>query len=342
MLLFPINFLLLAYFVFMSRDNSHENEVSSYMKQSKDSEIQILTLRRLAMDNNLGIKILVANLPEIEYPFAVIPEHIVPCGPMIGPAKPLLETDPNLCRWLDRGPTIYINLGTHNVTTEDAAVEMAAALKGVLDEARSWSGHALSELQVLWKLVPDPSEPGDYDLGIRAPGSRIRDVLGRYIDMDLVRITRWVTAEPSTILEHESVVLSIHHGGANSFLEAVRQVSPNQLRSFIFSFWCFDHAPAFANNGVSAGKPHVVLPCWMDTFDFANRAELAGIGLWGNRNNRPGWTADELGPVLREILLGPNASAIRERAQTMADVCQSQAGGRYKAARIIMGEFETD
>lgn len=218
-LLFPLNFMLLIYFVFMSSDNSHENEIGRYMKQTKDLNIEILTLRKLAMDNELGIKIIVANLPELEYPFAIIPEHIVPCGPMIGPAKPLLETDPNMCRWLDRGPTIYINLGTHNVTTEDAAVEMANALKRILDEARSWSGHALSELQVLWKLVPDVSD-GDYE--VRAPNSRIRNVLGRYIDLDLVRITRWVTAEPSVILEHQSVVLSVHHGGANSFLEAVR------------------------------------------------------------------------------------------------------------------------
>lgn len=79
----------------------------------------------------------------------------------------------------------------------------------------------------------------------------------------------------------------------------------------------------------------------MDTFDFANRAELAGIGLWGNRHSRPSWTADELGPILREVLLGPNASAIRERAQAMAQLCRSQAGGSYKASRVVMGDVDT-
>lgn len=200
-------------------NSAHENELRQYMKQVKGPEMSLLTLSKLIMMKTLGIKILVANLPELEYPFSVIPEYIIPCGPMIVPAKPLQDTDPSLSRWLERGPTIYVNLGTHRVATEDAAVEMAVAIKMALDEARSWSGHELSDLQVLWKLIPDTSN-GEYEAC--TPKSRIHNVLGRYIDMDITRIVRWVEAEPSIILEHKNVVLSVHHGGANSFLETVR------------------------------------------------------------------------------------------------------------------------
>lgn len=78
----------------------------------------------------------------------------------------------------------------------------------------------------------------------------------------------------------------------------------------------------------------------MDTFDFANRAELAGIGIWGNRQSGPGWKADELGPVLKKALLGLKAASLRQRAQDMAQLCKKQGGGRFKAARVILEQIE--
>lgn len=324
----------------MGTNSTHENELSRYLKQIKGPEMELLSLSKLATTKTSGIKILVANLPELEYPFSVIPEYIIPCGPMLNPAKPLQEADPSLFQWLERGPTVYINLGTHRVTSEDAAVEMAMAIKMAMDEVRSWSGHTLSDMQVLWKLVPDTSN-GDYDA--RSPKSRIHNVLGRYIDMDITCIVQWVEAEPSVILEHKNVVLSVHHGGANSFLETVRYGNklepPPPLTLSGFGVGSSHSALTILHN--SAGKPHVVLPCWMDTFDFANRAELAGIGLWGNRRSAPSWKADELGPILRKAIIGLKASSLQQRAQAMAQRCRNQGGGRFKAARVILHETET-
>ena len=62
-------------------------------------------------DSNKVIKKLVANLPELEYPYTV-PDFVVPCGPIVRPAPPISESDPELTQWLARGPTVYINLGT--------------------------------------------------------------------------------------------------------------------------------------------------------------------------------------------------------------------------------------
>lgn len=55
--------------------------------------------------------------------------NIIPCSPMIHPAAPVTSADPELAAWLARGPTVYINLGTHVLLDEDYAVEMALALK---------------------------------------------------------------------------------------------------------------------------------------------------------------------------------------------------------------------
>ena len=53
----------------------------------------------------------------------------------------------------------------------------------------------------------------------------------------------------------------------------------------------------------------MVLPVWMDTFDFARRTELLGIGRWGNRLARKLCEKKELGAVLTEVVAGEKASA---------------------------------
>ena len=181
----------------------------------------LVTLNDLSLNPRLGIKILVANLPELEFPLKVIPKHIVPCGPLIRPAKPVAEVDPDLAQWLSQGPTIYINLGTHVLMNEDTAVEMATALRIVLDHARS-SAHKqakMERLQVIWKLLRN-TNAGDFE--VNTPKSRIHNILGRYIDTEVVRIVEWIEPEPTAVLENENVVCSMHHGGANSFLESAR------------------------------------------------------------------------------------------------------------------------
>jgi len=89
----------------------------------------------------------------------------------------------------------------------------------------------------------------------------------------------------------------------------------------------------------SAGVPHIVLPVWIDCFDFANRAELLGIGRWANRRTLPLNSARELGPVLVDVVLGDRHSeSMRRRAEELAAVCGRDGGGRVVAARTIMDE----
>lgn len=84
----------------------------------------------------------------------------------------------------------------------------------------------------------------------------------------------------------------------------------------------------------------MVLPVWIDCFDFANRAELLGIGVWGNKSSVPLNSSKELGPALLEVVLGSRADSMRFRAKDLAEICHEEGGGRYIAARKIFEQIE--
>jgi hypothetical protein len=200
---------------------------------SGSGSVRLTTLNDLSLNPNLGVKFLVANLPELEFPLRVIPGHIIPCGPMIRPAAAVSEVDPELAAWLARGPTLYINLGTHMAFNEEFAVEMATAVRIVLDHARSvlWRDKRLAGLQVLWKLT----RFGEYE--VATPGSAVYKILGRDVEKGVVRIVDWIGPEPTALLETGNVVCAVHHGGANSFLETVWYVMFFSCHSFSFGTW---------------------------------------------------------------------------------------------------------
>ncbi|RDA85834.1 hypothetical protein CP532_5759 [Ophiocordyceps camponoti-leonardi (nom. inval.)] len=237
----------------------------------------------------------VGTLPELDFP-AVVPSHIVPCGPIIRNAPPVRDADPDLEAWLARGPTLYVNLGSLCPIAETQARELALAIKSVLD--------ALPRLQVLWKLKRD----GDY--GVSKPGHGVHDALEKELKADRVRVTvEWLSVEPSSILGSGHVVCSMHHGGANSFFEAV-----------------------------VAGVPHVVLPQWTDTYDYAERVEFLGIGRMGNRSTKPRWTAPEVAAALMHVLSGEASTDINTKAKALAKLCQDRGSGAANAARAILAE----
>lgn len=90
----------------------------------------------------------------------------------------------------------------------------------------------------------------------------------------------------------------------------------------------------------SAGVPQVVLPCWLDTLDFANRVEWLGIGFYGSRNAAPSVEAEELSQALLKVLgNNPEASRMRERARELA-IASARPGGRRKACEKIVEIFE--
>ena len=153
------------------------------------------------------------------------------------------------------------------------------------------------DAQILWKVV------GGED-------SESRDVFDELLvsahDRDRVRIVTWFDAEPAAILEHENIVTYVHHGGANSYFECAR-----------------------------AGKPHVVLPQWADTYYNAVAAEYAGIGVYGNKTCAPDVDAKELSVALARVTSGEEGARFREKAREAGVGCR-EAGGRKTAADVVL------
>lgn len=190
---------------------------------------------------------LIPATPECDFPFEKVPSNITACGPIMLESPPLSVADPELELWMQRAPTVLINLGTHFKYDDTVKREMSTAIQALLAHNTS--------VQVLWKLKSAKSDAG-------SDANVIENILSGAINTGRVRITSWLKAEPGKLVSSGSIICSVHHGGANSYFEAV-----------------------------AAGVPQIILPFWFDTFDFAQRVEILGIGQYGSRNSVPGVTA---------------------------------------------------
>lgn len=143
-----------------------------------------------------------------------------------------------------------------------------------------------------------------------------------------VRIESWIDY-PHAVLQHPSVLAFVHHGGANSFIEAG---------------WC--------------GVPQVVLPQWADCYDTAAQVERLGLGVTTGEREAPYVSAVLFEQLLStllaataasrssvgelELLRGREEPAVKLRsyawykanAERFAAECML-AGGATRAAEII-------
>ncbi len=207
----PLNTLFSIIQVFYAFTNRTARATARYVKDALGAA-DIVTWQSLMLRPLPGQHILVANRPEIDFPLAVMPRHLTPCGPVIRPVPGVGEVDPSLDAWLKRGPTVFISLGTLKMVREAEAVEMAGAVMELLEAAEG----VMEGLQVLWKLKRRKSE--DYGVGV---GTRVYGILGRVLEADRVRIVEWVKPQPAAVLKVGTVVCSVNHGGANSFHDAL-------------------------------------------------------------------------------------------------------------------------
>lgn len=144
--------------------------------------------------------ILLPSTPAIDYDFFV-PPHVTACGPIIQPYEPLARTDPKLHAWLQQGPTVLINLGSHVVADQHLAAEFAWGIKTLLDRR--------PDIQILWKLKTKD------DLGDAL------HAIASEIEANRVWVEPWLPAQPIAILTAGNVVCMVHHGGSNSYHEAI-------------------------------------------------------------------------------------------------------------------------
>ncbi|THU92235.1 UDP-Glycosyltransferase/glycogen phosphorylase [Dendrothele bispora CBS 962.96] len=247
---------------------------------------------------------LISSFPEGDYFPLYVPENIVMCGPIVVPTKPAREEDEELGRWLDgqttatsdgntrsstrtrrRMKTVLINLGSHVTSDPSLTRELANGILLLLSQNPN--------VQVLWKLKIDSTRATEHDA------------------VNRIKILPWLpeSTSPLSILHHPHTICSVHHGGANSYWEAVK-----------------------------AGVPQVVMPVWQDTYDFARRAEGLGVGVCGNRKAAPGAEREEFGRALvRVVGIGDEDEDEEDgSAKELAELTKTKYSGREKAARVVL------
>ncbi|KUI54172.1 Cyanidin-3-O-glucoside 2-O-glucuronosyltransferase [Cytospora mali] len=309
--LIPMNAALLIRLVYtMLTDTRMKTATKLLRKSTGDEKLELITLAELGVVKPPppGVRLLLGMSEDLDYPFSVLPAHVTPCGPIVRPAKKLANVDSELDKWLSKGPTVYINLGTQLAVKPDEALEITLALRDLLDTAEKSDVDDLRKLQILWKMKRKPTE-NETDQSASSwsgPWKAVRDTLEKEIEADRVRITSWVEADPCSILQSGHIICSVHHGGANSHHEAI-----------------------------VAGVPQVLVPGWIDCYDFGNRVELNGVGVWASKKAAPRWERVELGNALKEVLISERAAQFRDKAKEIA-MRHPEHAGRDKAATLIL------
>ena len=101
-----------------------------------------------------------------------------------------------------------------------ASSEFAAALKVFLDNR--------PDMQVLWKLKRSgglamrPRRSGESDLDACDAKADGLKAIEKEIETGRVRIEEWLSVDPVAVLQSGHIACSVHHGGSNSFHEALR------------------------------------------------------------------------------------------------------------------------
>lgn len=212
----PLNIFYTCVLMYHAVMDERKTALDKYVK--KETGATIIRMDKFMYAPPPYLKILVATRAEFDFPVH-IPRHIVPCGTIIRPTPSVAEVDPELDAWLARGPTVYITLGTHKMLDKRLAIEMAMALRELVDRAREVGGK-WSRIQVLWKMRRKGEFMKEFDYSVEK-GSDFYEILEREMDEDRIKIVKWVTAEPIAVLETGNVCCLVSHGGANSFNDGI-------------------------------------------------------------------------------------------------------------------------
>ncbi|KAK7448563.1 hypothetical protein CaCOL14_011792 [Colletotrichum acutatum] len=200
------------------------------------------------------------HTPAAAIPLDFLPANVTTTGPIVISGSSAEEQDPELAAWLAKAPTILVNLGSLFEYDVGRAQDMAGALKIVMER---------TDVQVLWKLN-------------RAASLKDEDwkpLVDKFIRNDRLRVSKWLTVDPTALLETGDIVVSVHHGGANCYHEAI-----------------------------STGVPQLILPAWLDLYNYAARVEAIDIGVWGNRQSAPAFSLSELSSAFLKLVDGGSAS----------------------------------
>ena len=139
---------------------------------------------------------LMSSDPALEYP-VITPSHIAPCGPIVLPARPVSEVDPELAEWLQKGPVILIVLGSHVMYNKQEIQAFQECLSVILRQRK--------DLRLVWKVLKLDNV----------------DIKFEGIDEERIRIVDWLKPMPVAVLQTGQVAVFVNHGGSNSYHESL-------------------------------------------------------------------------------------------------------------------------
>ncbi|KJZ78298.1 hypothetical protein HIM_02336 [Hirsutella minnesotensis 3608] len=151
-----------------------------------------------------------------------------------------------------------------------------------------------SDVQILWKFRKS-----------EAYGDSFLEPVDQYVRSGRLRLENWLNVDPLSLLATGDIIVSVHHGGANCFYETLL-----------------------------AGVPQVILPLWVDLYNFAQISEYLGVGVWPNKKSAPVFDPRALSQGYLRTLTGDSAAAMRRKARELSEVA-AQYGGRDAAAAIV-------
>lgn len=141
---------------------------------------------------------------ETSLPMEFMPPNVSLVGPMVISTASATEQDAVLAAWVSSKPTVLVNLGTVQRYSEESARAMADVLSFVLNN---------TDVQVLWKMKKHPDK--EFNDDFLAP-------LATHISSGRAKVESWISVDPPSLLEIGTIALSVHHGGANCYFEAMR------------------------------------------------------------------------------------------------------------------------
>lgn len=156
-----------------------------------------------------------------------------------------------------------------------------------------------TDVQVLWKYRIEPKTATAANFDWEAAVQPLLDT-GR------VRVSTWLKVDPQALLETGHISLFVSHGGAGGYHE-----------------------------GIESGVPLIILPSWVDLYNFAQLTEQTGLGIWGCREQSPNFNAECLSDAILKLSdNSPETLAIRAKSREIRDQIRAKPG-RDVAADMV-------
>ena len=133
-----------------------------------------------------------------------IPENVTCTGPITLSATSAQEEghDEELLQWVKQKPTVLINLGSAFTYSGTQTRQMIEGIERVLNT---------TDLQVLWK----------YKASINLVDFDWQSLVAPLQATQRVKVMKWLTMDPTALLETGDIAAFVTHGGANGFHESI-------------------------------------------------------------------------------------------------------------------------